>query len=157
VVLLTVREFLQKYLDGNLAPSDQSPMIWPPAIGKTLGIKLLAIGQASATFEMSADPALHANPMGTIHGGILCDLADAAIGTAHATTLGKGESFTSLDLKINFFRPVWKETIRAEARVIQLGKTISYYTCDVLRADGKTVATVSSTVMTLRGDQARGR
>ena len=49
--------------------------------------------------------AIHANPLGTIHGGVLCDIADAAIGTAHATSLKEDESFTSIDLQINFFRP----------------------------------------------------
>ena len=53
--------------------------------------------------------------MGTVHGGVMCDLADAAIGTAHASTLQEGESFTSIDLKINFFRPLWKEEIVAKA------------------------------------------
>jgi uncharacterized protein (TIGR00369 family) len=49
----------------------------------------------------------HANPMGTLHGGILCDLADAAMGIAYASTLEEGESFTTLELKINFFKPIW--------------------------------------------------
>ena len=49
----------------------------------------------------------HSNPMGTIHGGILCDLADAAMGIAFFSTLEPGESFTTLELKINFLRPFW--------------------------------------------------
>ena len=98
-----------------------------------------------------------ANPMGTIHGGVLRDVADAAIGTAHAATLVKGESFTSVDLQINFFRPVWDETIRARAKPVHSGKTVSRYVCDITRADGKLVAQVTSTVLTLRGDKAAGR
>ena len=95
--------------------------------------------------------------MGTIHGGVLCDIADAAIGAAHATTLENGESFTSIDLQINFFRPVWNETITAKARPISLAKTLSRYVCDLTRDDGKLLAQVTSTVMTLRGDKAQGR
>ncbi|MFQ5771237.1 MAG: PaaI family thioesterase, partial [bacterium] len=49
----------------------------------------------------------HANPMGTLHGGVLCDIADAAMGMAYASTLEQGESFTTLELKINFLKPVW--------------------------------------------------
>ena len=49
----------------------------------------------------------HSNPMGTIHGGVLCDVADAAMGMAFFSTLGDGESFTTLELKINFLRPFW--------------------------------------------------
>ena len=48
---------------------------------------LIETGQASAALKMETDPAVHGNPMGTVHGGVLRDIADAAIGTAHATTL----------------------------------------------------------------------
>ena len=107
--------------------------------------------------ELVADSEIHANPMGTIHGGVLCDIADAAIGTAHATSLNYDESFTSIDLQINFFRPVWNGRIRAIAKPVNVGRQISRYVCDILRDDDKQVAQVSSTVMTLRGDQASGR
>ena len=89
--------------------------------------------------------------------GVLCDIADAAIGTAHFTTAGEGESFTSIDLQINFFRPVWNERLKAVARPVHRGRTISRYVCDVTRADGKLVAQVMSTIMTLRGEAAQGR
>jgi uncharacterized protein (TIGR00369 family) len=59
-------------------------------------------GRAVATFDATEK---HANPMGTLHGGILCDVADAAIGMAFASTLGEDQSFTTVELKINFFRP----------------------------------------------------
>jgi uncharacterized protein (TIGR00369 family) len=95
--------------------------------------------------------------MGTIHGGVFCDIADAAIGTAHATSLKEEESFTSIDLQINFFRRVWNGRIRAIAKPENLGRQVSRYVCDILRDDDKVIAQVSSTVMTLRGDQASGR
>lgn len=155
--MLPIREWLQKYLDKSLTPDDKTPLTYPPPIAKTLGFDLVEIGEATATLSMITRTEAHANPMGTIHGGVLCDLADAAIGTAHSTTLGPGESFTSIDLRINFFRPIWNEPIKAVARAVQLGKTISYYQCDILKADGKLVATVTSSVMTLRGDQSKGR
>ncbi len=107
--------------------------------------------------ELVADAQKHANPMGTIHGGVLCDIADAAIGTAHATTLDEDESFTSIDLQINFFRPVWNGRSRAVAKPVNVGRQISRYVCDILRDDDKLVAQVTSTVMTLRGDRASGR
>jgi uncharacterized protein (TIGR00369 family) len=132
-------------------------MSYPPPIAKTIGFEVVDIGQASATMRMKTDPAIHGNPMGTVHGGVLCDIADAAIGTAHGTTLAEDESFTSIDLKINFFRPVWKDEIQATAKAIQVGRTISFYSCDITRSDGKLVATVTSSVMTLRGEQAKGR
>src|SRR5437762_874370 len=100
---------------------------------------------------------LHSNPMGTIHGGVLCDLADAAISIAHFTTLAEGESLASIDLQINFFRPVWNERLRAAARPVHRGRTVSRYVCGITRADGKLVAQVMSTILTLRGEAAQGR
>ena len=56
----------------------------------------IANGRSVATLEAGPQ---HANPMGTLHGGILCDLADAAMGVAFASTLAEGESFTTVELK----------------------------------------------------------
>ena len=154
---MKIIDWLRSYLDGSIDTNQKMRMEYPPAIARTLGFDLVAIGEATATLVMETDPLKHANPMGTIHGGVLCDLADAAIGTAHSTTLEENESFTSIDLRINFLRPIWKEKITATAKVVQLGKTVSYYTCDITKADGKLVATVTSSVMTLRGDKGSGR
>src|SRR5258706_14889756 len=150
-------EFFQLVAANGEAPTEQSRFIYPPAIAKTLGFKLIEVGLGTATMEIVVDTDKHANPMGTIHGGVLCDIADAAIGTAHATRLEEGESFTSLDLQINFFRPVWNGRIRAAAKPVNVGRQISRYVCDILTDDDKLVAQVTSTVMTLRGDQASGR
>lgn len=125
-------------------------------IAKLIGFELVSSERGRTRFVLDAAER-HANPMGTLHGGILCDLADAAMGMAHATTLEEGETFTTLELKINFLRPVWTARLYADARVVHHGKTISMIECDVTTEDGKAVAKVSSTVMTLRGDKARGR
>jgi uncharacterized protein (TIGR00369 family) len=150
-------EFFRKVAETGEAPAEGSRFIYPPAIAKTLGFRLIEVGPGTATMELMANTEVHANPMGTIHGGVLCDIADAAIGTAHATGLQEDESFTSIDLQINFFRPVWKGRIRAVAKPVNVGRQISRYICDILRDDDKLVAQVSSTLMTLRGDQASGR
>jgi uncharacterized protein (TIGR00369 family) len=150
-------EFFRQVAETGEAPAEASRFIYPPTIAKTLGFRLIEIGPGTATMELIADTEIHANPMGTIHGGVLCDIADAAIYTAHATNLKEGESLTSLDLQINFFRPVWSGRIRAVAKPVNVGRQISRYVCDILRDDDKLVAQVSSTVMTLRGDQASGR
>ena len=74
----------------------------------------------------------HANPMGTLHGGILCDLADAAMGMAFFSTCAEGESFTTLELKINFLRPFWTGTLLAHGWVVQRGRTVGMTECDVV-------------------------
>ena len=129
----------------------------PPPVGRTIGFRLVEIAPDKAAFEMEADMDRHANPMGTLHGGILCDLSDGAIGMAWASELEEGESFTTLELKINFLKPVWKGKLRAEARVLKRGKTVGLAECTVRDGNGDLVAYVTSTLMTLRGDQAKGR
>lgn len=150
-------EYLQILLANGDGGSGESHFSYPPPIARTLGFNLIEVGPGTATIEILTDPEKHANPMGTIHGGVLCDIADAAIGTAHVTTLLEGESFTSVDLQINFFRPIWKDRIQAVAKPVNLGKTFSRYVCDILRSDGKLTAQVTSTVMTLRGEKASRR
>jgi uncharacterized protein (TIGR00369 family) len=139
------------------AGSEESRFMYPPAIARTLGFKLIEVSPGTATIELLIDTEKHSDAMGTLQGGVLCDIADGAIGTAHATSFEEGESFTSIDLQINFFRPVWKERIRAIAKPVNLGRQVSRYVCDIVRDDEKIVAQVTSILMTLRGEKASGR
>src|SRR5713226_1893816 len=82
-------------------------------IARLIGFEAKDIGDGRATVVLTAGPQ-HANPMGTMHGGILCHIADAAMAIAFATTLAPDESFTTVELKINFFRPVWQAQLKAE-------------------------------------------
>ena len=150
-------DYLRKLLSGTVTSTDKSPFNFTFPIMKTFGLTLVDVGEGTASFEMETKTELHSNPMGTIHGGVLCDIADAAIGTAHFTTIAEEESFTSIDLQISFFRPVWNDKLKAVAKPIHRGRTISRYVCDITRADGKLVAQVMSTMMTLRGETAQGR
>ncbi len=125
-------------------------------IADLIGFTVGEIGEGRAIGSFQPGPQ-HANPMGTLHGGVLCDLVDAAMGFAFASTLDHAESFTTMDLHIHFFRPVWKARLRAEARVIQRGKNAGYIECDVQDENGKLVAKASSRCMVLRGDEAKGR
>jgi len=125
----------------------------PPPIGRLLGFVLKVIEPGRAVFEMEADERHH-NPMGTLHGGVYCDLANAAMGYAYASTLEEGETFTTVELKINFFRPVRQGRLTAEARVIKSGGTLGYVECDVTDQTGKLVARASSTCMKLSQDRS---
>ena len=84
-------------------------------------------------------------------------LADAAMGVAYASLLGEGESFTTLELKINYLKPVRDGVLVARGRVVRAGRTIGLVECDVEDANGSLVARASSTCMTLRGEAAAGR
>jgi uncharacterized protein (TIGR00369 family) len=128
-----------------------------PPIGHTLGFRIAEIGPDFAIFEMATDTSRHANPMGTVHGGVLCDLADGAMGMAWASELAEGETFTTLELKINFLKPLWNANVRAEARVLKRGHTVGLVECHVRNEKGDLVAYATSTLLTLRGDSAKGR
>ena len=154
---IPVLEYIKKMIVGTLTEETITTMKYPTAISKTLKMEISEIDFGKATVLIDADNEIHGNQQGTIHGGLLCELADAAIGTAHSTIVGEDETFTSLEFKINFFRPVWKDTLKAFAFPVQSGKTITVYNCEIKNTQGKVVALASSTVMTLRGDKAIGR
>ena len=125
-------------------------------VAKLVGFRLTSVEAGKAVFELEAGPQ-HANPMGTLHGGVLCDIADAAMGIAYASTLGDGESFTTLELKINFLRAFRNGTLTATARMVKAGRTIGLAECDVTDAEGRLIARAMSTCMTLRGESSEGR
>jgi uncharacterized protein (TIGR00369 family) len=128
----------------------------PPPVAELLGIEVVSFGEGETTMKLDAQER-HSNPMGTIHGGILCDLADAAMGMSFYSTLGEGETFTTLELKMNYVRPFWTGTLLAHGRVISRGKTVGLTECRVVDAEDRLIAHATSTVMTLRGDAAQGR
>ena len=125
-------------------------------VADLIGFKIeeFAVGRAITTLQTGPQ---HSNPMGTLHGGTLCDIADAAMGITVGSTLEPGQSFTIIELKINFFRPVWSTKPTAEASVLQRGKTTAYVECTVKDQGDKLVAKASSTCMILHGDRAQGR
>ena len=125
-------------------------------IARLIGFEAKDVGGGRATVVLAAGPQ-HANPMGTLHGGILCDIADAAMGIAFASTLAPEESFTTVELKINFFRPVWQAQLKAEGTVVRRGQTIGYVECTITDDENRLVAKAASTCMVLRDGKAAGR
>src|SRR5579862_3196890 len=100
----------------KVAPNAPSDADASPGVAKLIGFRLSASGGGEAVAELDCGPQ-HLNPMGTVHGGVLCDIADAAMGVAFASTLDADQSFTTLELKINFLRPVRDSMLQAKARV----------------------------------------
>ncbi len=144
----------QKPREGaRLALKGEMPL---PPIAKLIGFSLASIDPGRAVIEFEATER-HANPMRTLHGGVLCDIADAAMGMAYASTLEEGETFTTLELKINFLRPVWNAKLQAVGHIVKRGRTVGLVQCDVTDDQERLVARATSTCMTLRGEQAAGR
>ena len=125
-------------------------------VARLIGFEAKEIADGRATVTLAGGPQ-HANPMGTLHGGILCDIADAAMGMAFASTLAADESFTTVELKINFFRPVWEALLRAEGKVVRRGSNIGYTECEITDEHGQLIAKAASTCLVLRGERAKGR
>jgi uncharacterized protein (TIGR00369 family) len=128
----------------------------PPPVAKLIGFDLISVKPGEAVIEFQATEA-HANPMGTLHGGVLCDIADAAMGFAYSSNLDQDQSFTTLELKINFLKPIWKSRLLAAGRVVKQGRTVGLVECDITDEKGNLVARATSTCMTLRGERAQGR
>jgi uncharacterized protein (TIGR00369 family) len=128
----------------------------PPPVAELIGIDIESAEAGETVMSMVAEER-HSNPMGTLHGGILCDLADAAMGMAYFSTLAPGESFTTLELKINFLRPFWTGRLVARGRVVSKGRTVGMAECEVDDDQGRLIAKATSTCLTLRGNAATGR
>lgn len=154
---LPVLEYLRRQVAGTLQPEETTHLRYPTAISRLLNLTVVDVDERFAAVRIAADVDLHGNQQGTIHGGLLTELADAAIGTAHSTVIEPGESFTSLDLSARFVRPAWSEQLTATARCTHPGRTVSQYQCEITRDDGALIALISSAVMTLRGEAAAGR
>jgi uncharacterized protein (TIGR00369 family) len=128
----------------------------PAPVAALVGFDVVELEPGHAVIELEAGPR-HANPMGTVHGGIYCDLGDAAMGYAFSMTLDPDESFTTLELDVKYLKPVWEGTLTAEAEVVKEGSTVSLVECDVTDEEGSLVARLTSTCLTLRDEQAEGR
>src|SRR5438552_18997648 len=105
-------------------------------VARLIGFQAKEIADGRATVMLAAGPH-HTNPMGTLHGGSLCDIADAAMGMAFASTLAPEESFTTIELKINFFRPVWEAALKADGKVVRRGNSLGYVECEITDDRGR--------------------
>jgi uncharacterized protein (TIGR00369 family) len=126
--------FVEKWLAGEL---ELAP------ITTLLGVRPVALGEGEARVELTASERLH-NAMGTVHGGILCDLADVAMGAALATVTADGESFTTLQLQMSYFLPVVDGRLGAHARVIRRGRGTAHLECDLQDSEDRLVARATS-------------
>jgi uncharacterized protein (TIGR00369 family) len=141
------REWFRRVMEGEL------PL---PPVAELVGMRFISADDGVAVLELQAEPR-HANPMGTLHGGILCDLGDMAMGIALGSTLLPDESFTTIELKINYFKPVWRSRLTATAHIVKRTRTTCFIECDVVDDRGSLVARLGSTCMVLTGERAAGR
>ena len=114
---------------------------------RLIGFRMTEAEEGRVVMEMDVEER-HTSPPGSAHGGIIVDMADGAMGCAYGTLLVDSEVWTTIELKANYLRPAFPGAhLRAEARVVNAGKTLALTECDVVNGEGKLVARLSSTLM----------
>ncbi len=134
------QKIIQSWLAGESAP---------PPVASLVGIRIASFEDGVIRLELDVE-ARHHNPMGGLHGGILCDLGDLAMGTAFAATLEEGEGFTTVQLAANYLRAVREGLLVATGKVVHRGRSTGYTECEIVDAKGRTVAKLTSTCMVTR-------
>ena len=139
---LSGMEYLQKMVAGELPP---------PPIGSLMNFRLAELSEGHAVFLV--EPAeYHYNPIGVVHGGIAATLMDSAMGCAVHSTLPAGATYTTLEIKVNYIRPMLAETgeVRCEANVIHVGRRTATAEGKVVDAKGKLYAHGTTTCIIFR-------
>jgi uncharacterized protein (TIGR00369 family) len=128
----------------------------PPTIAATMGFTLVEVEEGFAAFE--GEPSARVlNPMGAVHGGWALTLIDSCTGCAGHTTLPAGVGYGTVETKVNFVRPIAATTgkLRAEGRVLALGRTLITAEGKLTDARGKLYAHGTSTCMIIRPEKSK--
>lgn len=129
----------------NPAPPAARRATMPP-VASLIGFEVTSAENGQAVVEFKATRQ-HTNTFGILQGGMLCTIADAAMATAYASTLGPGETFTTVELKINFVKLVRNARLRARGQVVSQGPTMALTQCDVVDESGQLIAHATSTCL----------
>jgi len=135
---LTGLQTLQRWVaSGGRAP-----------IGNALEFDLVEVAEGRAVFQ--GTPGRHAyNPIGSVHGGYAATLLDSACGCAVHASLDATQGYTTLELKVAYHRALTAETgpVRAEGKVISIGKRVAFAEAKITDAAGRLYATATSTLL----------
>ena len=120
----------------------------PPPMGELLNMTLVEATPGTATFTCEPDES-HYNPIGAVHGGLVCTLLDSALGCAVQTTLPKGQGYTSIEIKVNYLRSVRAGSgpLTCVGVVTKAGSRVAFAEGTVTDASGKLVATASGSLL----------
>lgn len=121
----------------------------PPPIARFLGIEMKGCAGGQSALAMRVGLAHH-NPLGTVHGGILCDLADAAMGMAVASMLNPAESFTTAQLSAHFLAPMIEGEVMAHGKVVRKGGSAAFVECELIDDAGRLIGKFDSTCLIRR-------
>lgn len=119
---------------------------------KLLGIEFVDVGRGWAKMRLPFSDKL-TNSLGIAHGGGLFTLADSAGSMALVSMIDKGEVVTTIEMKINYLKPLDTGEALAEARIIHCGKTTAFGEIDVKDADGTLIAKGVATFLRKKSDK----
>ena len=140
---LSGAEYLEKLIRGELPP---------PPIAVLLNFRLDEIAEGRAVFV--CDPAeYHYNPIGLVHGGLAATLLDSAMGCAVHSTLPAGVGYTTLEIKVNYLRPLLPDRgrVKCEGTLIHRGSRTATADGRLTDADGRLYAHATTTCLLLEG------
>jgi len=140
---LTGLEYMRQVMTGEVPPSGMVQL---------MNFKLVEVSEGRAVFTIQPDER-HYNGLGIAHGGLAATLLDSATGCAINTMMPAGKIFTTLEMKINYVRPMTRETgeVRCEANVIHVGGRIASAEGRIVDRNGKLFAHGTATCMLFRG------
>jgi uncharacterized protein (TIGR00369 family) len=120
----------------------------PPPIAALLGMDIVAIDEGNVTFSLDVGEHLY-NPIGSVHGGIMCTLLDSAMACAVQTTLPAGRAYTTLELKVNLVKALRLGTpsVIATGEVITSGRRVATASGRVVGPDGTLFAHATTTCL----------
>src|SRR5437588_1210103 len=121
---------------------------------ETLGARITEAEPGRVVLELEAGPR-HRHGGGVVQGGVITQIADAAMGMSLATLQEDGVWNTTIELKINFLRPVREGRLRAIGRVVEIKQSLMFSEADVMDERGRLVARASSTNMAVPEGQGR--
>jgi uncharacterized protein (TIGR00369 family) len=132
-------DFIRALKDGLLPP---------PPMASVFDFSMTEVEVGRVTFECTPDESAY-NPIGVVHGGLVCTLADSVVGCAVHTTLEAGVGYTSIDLNVSYLRPVTVGSgrLRAIGTVTKPGRRVAFASAEVVDDQGKTVATATSSCL----------
>ena len=135
-------EYMRKMMTGELPPSGMVQL---------LGLKLVEVSEGRAVFTVQPDES-HYNGLGIAHGGLAATLLDSALGCAINATMPPGKIFTTLEMKVNYVRPITRERgeLRCEANMIHAGGRVATAEGRIVDREGKIYAHGTATCMLFR-------
>lgn len=134
-------DYLRKMMAGELPGAP---------IASHFNMTLAEVEEGTVTFRSTPNES-HYNPIGTVHGGLACTILDSALGCAAHTLLKAGTGYTSIEIKINYLRPILADSgpLTCVGRVVKPGRRVTFAEGELMDGAGNVLATASGSLLIL--------